>query len=111
MITEKDLRAAIAECQGARNPNASTCIKLAAYYTILNTLYPEQKQEPVDVGYSTMPSYDEYVPYIKTDSKFVNACIDKDISSVLEVLDEHMEAIKLLYPKEYDSIIEKIRNI
>ena len=47
MITEKDLRAAIAECQGARNPNASTCIKLAAFYTILNNLYPEQKEEAV----------------------------------------------------------------
>ena len=111
MITEKDLREAIAECQGARNPNANTCIKLAAYYTILNTLYPEPKQEPVEVGYSTMPSYDEYVPQIRSDSEFVNVCIDKNIAEVLEVLDEHMEAIKLLYPKEYDSIIEKIKEI
>lgn len=111
MITEKDLREAIAECQGTRNPNASTCIKLAAYYTILNNLYPEQKEEPVDVGYSMMPSYDEYVPQIRGESEFMNACSQKDIVAVLEVLDEHMEAIKLLYPKEYDSIIEKIREI
>ena len=110
MITEKDLRAAIAECQGARNPNANTCIKLAAYYTILNTLYPE-KQNPVDVGYSTMPSYDEYVPQIRSKSEFMNVCSQKEIETVLEVLDEHMEAIKLLYPKEYDSIIEKIKEI
>ena len=111
MITEKDLRAAIAECQGARNPNANTCIKLAAFYTILNNLYPEKVEEPVDIGYSTMPSYDEYVPQIRSDSEFVNACSQKDIVAVLEVLDEHMEAIKLLYPKEYDSIIEKIKEI
>lgn len=110
MITEKDLRAAIAECQGARNPNANTCIKLAAYYTILNTLYPENK-EPVEVGYSMMPSYEEYVPQIQSDSEFMNVCSKKDIAAVLEVLDEHMEAIKLLYPKEYDSIIEKIKDI
>lgn len=111
MITEKDLREAIAECQGARNPNATTCIKLAAYYTILNTLYPEKKEEPVDVGYSMMPSYDEYVPQIRGESEFMNVCSQKDIVDVLGVLDEHMEAIKLLYPKEYDSIIEKIRDI
>lgn len=111
MITEKDLRAAIAECQGARNPNATTCIKLAAYYTILNALYPEKKEEPVNVGYSTMPSYDEYVPQIKTESEFMDVCSQKDIVAVLEVLDEHMEAIKLLYPKEYDSIIEKIKEL
>ena len=111
MITEKDLRAAIAECQGARNPNASTCIKLAAFYTILNNLYPEQKEEAADAGYSTMPSYDDYLPQIRTGSEFMDACSQKEITAVLEVLDEHMEAIKLLYPKEYDSIIEKIRDI
>lgn len=111
MITEKDLRAAIAECQGARNPNANTCIKLAAYYTILNTLYPELKQDPVEVGYSMAPSYDDFVPYTQTESEFISVCMGKDILSVLEVLNEHMEAIKLLYPKEYDSIIEKIKDI
>lgn len=112
MITEKDLRAAIAECQGARNPNASTCIKLAAFYTILNNLYPEQKEEAVvDAGYSTMPSYDAYLPQINTGSEFMDICSQKEITAVLEVLDEHMEAIKLLYPKEYDSIIEKIREL
>lgn len=111
MITEKDLRAAIAECEGTRNPNANTCIKLAAFYTILNNLYPEKKEEPLDVGYSTMPSYDNYVPHIQTESEFMNVCSQKDIVAVLEVLNEHMEAIKLLYPKEYDSIIEKIKEI
>ena len=39
MITEKDLQEAIAECQGERNPNANTCIKLAAFYTIRNELF------------------------------------------------------------------------
>ena len=34
MITEMDLQEAIAECQGKRNPNADTCIKLAAFYII-----------------------------------------------------------------------------
>ena len=111
MITEKDLRAAIAECQGARNPNASTCIKLAAFYTILNNLYPEQKEEAADAGYSTMPSYNDYLPQIQTGSEFMDICSQKEITAVLEVLDEHMEAIKLLYPKEYDSIIERIKEL
>ena len=45
MITEQDLREAIAECQGQRNPNANTCIKLAAYYTILQNM-TEKKPDP-----------------------------------------------------------------
>ena len=46
LIREQDLREAIAECQGKRNPDANTCIKLAAYFTILQNMYPEQKTEP-----------------------------------------------------------------
>lgn len=109
MITEKDLKEAIAECQGARNPNASCCIKLAAYYTILNNLYP--KEEPMEVGYSTMPSYNDYLPQITGQSEFMDICSQKDIMAVLGILDEHMEAIKLLYPKEYDSIIDRIKDL
>ena len=106
MISEKDLQEAIAECQGVRNPNASTCIKLAAFYTILNNLYPKEIQEEHYIA-----PYDNYVPQIQTESEFMNVCSRKDILDVLEVLNEHMEAIKLLYPKEYDSIIEKIKNL
>jgi hypothetical protein len=58
-----------------------------------------------------MPSNDNYVPFIQSESEFMNVCSQKDIYAVLGVLNEHMEAIKLLYPKEYDSIIEKIKEI
>ena len=63
MITEHDLQAAIAECQGKRNPDASTCIKLAAFYTIRNHLFPEtpEKQGPVTqerYSYAPAPGQD-----------------------------------------------------
>lgn len=44
MITLHDLDEAIAECQGERNPNANTCIKLAAFYTIRNEMFPDPGQ-------------------------------------------------------------------
>ena len=44
MITRHDLEEAIAECQGQRNPNASTCLKLAAFYTIRKELFGEEKE-------------------------------------------------------------------
>ena len=43
MITEKDLQEAIAECEGQRNPNANTCIKLAAFYTIRQHMFGEDQ--------------------------------------------------------------------
>lgn len=58
MITEHDLQEAIAECQGERNPNAQTCIKLAAFYTIRDHLYPEPQQdqiEPRTYSYTAAP--------------------------------------------------------
>ena len=103
MITEFDLQEAIAECKGTRNPNASTCIKLAAYYTILDNLYPKEEH------FADVPRNDAVIPLIQSESEFIRICSGKDIKSVLGVLDEHMEAIKLLYPKEYNSIIEKIQ--
>lgn len=110
MIKEQDLREAIAECQGTKNPNANTCIKLAAYYTILNNLYPKESEQEQPMFYD-MPQNDVVVPLIRGESEFMDICSQKDIRAVLEVLDEHMEAIKLLYPKEYDSIIEKISDL
>jgi hypothetical protein len=108
VITEKDLREAIAECQGTRNPNASTCIKLAAFYTILNNLYPkEEDTQPI----LDIPENRSKIPLIQSESEFMDICSQKDIKSVLGVLNEHFEAIKLLYPKEYDSVLEKIKNL
>ena len=107
MILEQDLREAIAECQGKRNPDARTCIMLAAFYTILNNLYPKETKEQE----RTEPLIFDSVPVMNSDSEFINACSQKGIEGVLKVLDEHMQAIKLLYPKEYDSIIEKIRDL
>lgn len=44
-------------------------------------------------------------------NEFLTACDGAQIEDVLEVMDEHMEAIRLLYPKEYDAIVEKIVTI
>ncbi len=52
MITEHDLQEAIAECQGKRNPDANTCIKLAAFYTIKEHLFPKNIEAiPVEPQY------------------------------------------------------------
>lgn len=42
-------------------------------------------------------------------SKFLEVCDGAEIEEVLKVIDEHMEAIMVLYPREYDALIEKIR--
>ena len=51
------------------------------------------------------------VPLYRGKSEFMEVCTGKDVTSVLEAINEHIEAIKILYPKEYTNLIEKIKNI
>ena len=107
MITEKDLQEAIAECQGQRNPNANTCIKLAAFLTIQKELYGNQEQvnpvpeTPPFYSYASGPS--EKVIDYDGDSEFSKLIDGKDEYDVLLIIDELMEMLRLLYPKIYNS--------
>ena len=113
MITEQDLQAAIAECQGKRNPDASTCIKLAAFYTIRNELFPqEHSAEPSDrlPAYSFSPAPDEpqdaFVA-INSDTEFAQQIDGKRQEEVWPVIDELMTIIKTLHPRLYAAVLSK----
>lgn len=99
MITEKDLQEAIAECQGERSPNANTCIKLAAYYTILNQIRPT---EPV--WYSTAG------PRLNSDSEFAQVVNGLPEGQVWPVMEELMETIQTLYPRLYAGVMRQLNN-
>lgn len=76
--------------------------KLAALYSIRD----HKQAEPV--GYSFAADPPEVAPAMQG-SEFVEACVGVPIDHVLSVLDEHMEGIKLLYPKEYRAILRKLK--
>ena len=107
MITEKDLQEAIAECQGQRNPNANTCIKLAAFYTIRDAMFGSPKTEP---GYSYAsapdPADDTYV-MIDSDSEFAQLVDGRKQKDVWPVIDELMDTIKTLHPRLYNAVLSK----
>lgn len=44
-------------------------------------------------------------------SEFLAECDGARIEDVLEIMDEHMEAIKVLYPKEHKAIIERLERL
>ena len=108
MITEQDLRQAIAECQGNRNPSASTCIKLAAYYTILNQL---EGIPAGDVLKKEQYSF-ENRPKIKfTDTEFSQIVERKGLDTCFPVLDEIMSALLVCNPKLYNNAIQRLADI
>lgn len=106
MITEQDLQAAIAECEGQRNPNANTCIKLAAFYTIRDHLFPREQDHLSDVvqmAYSGA-SDTEY----ESKTEFAQAVRGWSVAEIMPIIDELMTALSILNPKLYDSVMRKI---
>ena len=102
MIREDDLREAIAECQGERNPNANTCIKLAAYYSILDHI-----DEKPQMSYSYAEPAD--VVRLNSGSEFSDMIRGRDTMKVLRVMDELMETLELVAPRLYEITLQKLR--
>lgn len=105
MITQQDLQQAIAECQGQRNPNASTCIKLAAYLTIQRELFGEEKDAEPFPAYSFAPA-DQITA--NGDSEFCKLVNGRNQSEVIPVIDELMSTLQVIQPRLYDAVIGKI---
>ena len=41
-------------------------------------------------------------------SPFLEACSGADIAEILHVINEHMEAVRVIYPKEYEAVVKRI---
>lgn len=111
MITEQDLQAAIAECEGTRNPNANTCLKLAAFYTIKDKLYPEEQNHFADVSkmvYSGATDPEPVKPMLESDTEFARAAKGVSTEHLFAVMDELMTTIQVLQPRLYDGVMRKL---
>lgn len=107
MITEKDLQEAIAACQGERNPTSNTCIKLAAYYTIKEHLFPVNKSESVEISrnysYASQPTM-----RVESDTEFARLVDGMGWEEVFPVIDELMSTIRVLNPRLYAGVLRKL---
>lgn len=117
MITEQDLQEAIAECQGERHPNANTCMKLAAFYTIKNELYPDHSVDVTRMasqptGYSFAPPEQVEKPTIdySSDTEFGRLVHGKDPGKIWPIVDELVsEAVQTFNPRLYAAVLRKIK--
>ena len=112
MIKEDDLREAIAECLGKRNPDAQTCIKLAAFYTILEQLYPTQMEYVPSMEQNGIKGHSfalesGVVDYVG-ESEFARLCNGKPLSEIMPVLDELMDTIQAIQPRLYAGVIRRL---
>lgn len=58
-------------------------------------------------------AFSKGVPTSKIDpvSDFLVACRGKDATALFGVLDDHMDAIRILCPKEYDAVMKRINSL
>lgn len=81
--------------------------KLAALCTVRNELNGSQESEqdakPAQIS--------EYSRAEGPESEFVEAASAVPFSGLMQILNEHMDAIQLVYPKEYQLVMKKIRDL
>lgn len=105
MLDMDEIRSEIARLENEKT-TFSSVEKLAMLYIVQDRNSPTPEPEPVEI--QQMPRYAYAAEPTAPKSDFLEAVGKVPIEKALDVLDEHMEAIKLLYPKEYKAVINKI---
>ena len=98
------IKSAIAECQGKRNPDARTCIMLAAFLTIKRELFVEEK----DDGYSFAPAPIRNTVDIGSGSAFARAVNGMNLDEFIPIMDELMDTLQIVQPRLYSAVMSKL---
>lgn len=106
MITKKELHEAIAECQGQRNPNASTCIKLASFYTILDHMREEPSSSEIP-NYSFASETENTIKY-QSGTEFADAVYGRNVDEIMSVVDELMSTLSVINPSLYVGVMRRL---
>lgn len=118
MITEQDLQEAIAECEGIRNPTSSTCLKLAAYYTIHDKMFGKKDQfanagKMVEPQYSFANNPEEQVDKVigySGDTEFSQAIYMRREDEIWPIIDELMTVLQATNVRLYNGVMRKIES-
>lgn len=82
-------------------------ILLASLYTIRQHMQESTEQEPSHaVSARSAPRAESY-----GESEFLQAISGKNTADVMEVLDEHMEVMRVINPRAYESVIRKLNKL
>lgn len=106
MITEQDLLEAIAECQGVRNPKADTCIKLAAFYTILD--HVREREDIPSYSYASYTTNNEDLVSYDGDSEFARAVNGMPAQEAWSLIDELMDTLQVINKGLYNAVMRKL---
>ena len=117
MITEKEVEQAIEEC--LREPvTGNKRAVLADLIIIQYYLFGEPTQEreasqPIPMQSYSAPPMEQVETYIETtgDSEFLKAVYGRKADKVWKLMDELVEAVKILHPRMYTTFIDKVQDL
>lgn len=84
--------------------------KLAALCAVRDELEEKQDTAP-QIETAHEPKFLAYSTASEFQSEFVEIASSVPFGPLMDILDKHMSAIRLVYPKEYDLVIQKIKNL
>lgn len=76
--------------------------RLSWLYTVYDHMADDKAPIVANKVQNIMPTYQ---------GEFGEVVSGVSIDGLMQILSEHMEAIKLLYPKEYQAVLQRIREI
>ncbi len=113
MITKEELQEGIDLCK-VGEPTPEKMIRLGAYYTVYDHLFGDNKSASMP-AYSTAPAPEPQMQAETIDtsgnSDFLWAVRGKDAAKVMGIMNELMEAVQLVLPRMYDSVMRRLSEI
>ena len=117
MITEKEVAQAIEECM--REPvTGNKRAVLADLIIIQDYLFGEltraqEAKQPMPMQSYSAPPTEQVKTYIETngDSEFLRAVDGRKADKVWKLIDELVEAVKILQPRMYTTFIDKVQDL
>ena len=117
MITEKEVEQAIQECM--RDPiTGNKRAVLADLIIIQDYLFGEptraqEVQQPMPMQSYSAPPMDQVEIYVETngDSEFLKAVDGRKAERVWPLINELVEAVKILHPRMYTTFIDKVQDL
>lgn len=117
MITEKEIAQAIEEC--IREPvTGNKRAVLADLIIIQDYLFGEHMQaheapQPMPMQYYSATPMEQVETYIETtgDSEFLKTVDGRKADKVWKLIDELVEAVKILHPRMYTTFIDKVQDL
>ena len=114
MYTKYELLDGISELLEGKH-SVQNCEKLAAIYTVLDHLYPENAEKMALNSQNMGYSYDNKVETENNsvvgrygNSEFLQAVAGEDLKSVFLLLNELMDAVAVLMPKLYNNFMHRL---